>query len=807
MGIEVLPLDKDDNKVPTQADGKSQLEIVGQAKFTAVRGKIKFIFEGYVARVLHAEILCGGPFMETNKLVQELHKKRIVVDGKHVFLENSPFCPNLTSEVSIKHLADNNDDNFRTAEKANEESANKKEEIKPDLYLIEMGPAVPKEIREKLHSIHKANETVFDGSLAGGYNGASGDFDVNFNFSGGVPPTPDYHSTPPYNLSKDDILMQAKIDNLEEQGVVIKIADTKIIPKYAAPYMLALKNSAKNLPPGEYEKLSVKEKLKYNRFILCHNKLSEHVEKKPAKVNTIDETTRIVGGFEYIITSDLTDSFWQRHIAEEKLPYMCFHSPYRGTYIFLRSTQGLINQSEGLEEMLSVVLQDCIMSGWCRILADNVYVMGHSHKETVDRWQIVLKLMAANNLKLSPHKTACFPEKLDLLGWTKQGKVLVPDPHRQNRLAVATLPATVEQLRSYLGGYRTFYRCKENMSMILRDLELFVAGKKSSEKLEWTEQLKEKFEESKTKIKDLDELYLPKPDDQLVVTSDWCEKGISATLWAMPEEDNTPKVVARFSAKLSRSMEKLYETEIKPKTLPCDGEMGAQFVAVKSPTFSSHIRASNKRTVSLVDNKPVVQAASLLKNGKFSSSRVINNLMTAISEHNLEFQHVSGKLGQNFADDFSSRNPASCDGGSHCKICGFIEDCKTLTVGALSFAFTQEAIVGQIAQAETNLVHEVLTGVKTIPFNNRKAMRYLQDKDEDLLKVREYLTQCCYFFKREPFYKKTGEKRALFQQKNGRKTGEIINFHEKNGRFLLFLKPHSVTLQGYFKHFWTPLNR
>jgi len=377
LGIEVLPLDKDDNKVPTQADGKSQLEIVGQAKFTAVRGKIKFIFEGYVARVLHAEILCGGPFMETNKLVQELHKKRIVVDGKHVFLENSPFCPNLTSEVSIKHLADNNDDNFRTAEKANEESANKKEEIKPDLYLIEMGPAVPKEIREKLHSIHKANERVFDGSLAGGYNGASGDFDVNFNFSGGVPPTPDYHSTPPYNLSKDDILMQAKIDNLEEQGVIIKIADTKIIPKYAAPYMLALKNSAKNLPPGEYEKLSVKEKLKYNRFILCHNKLSEHVEKKPAKVNTIDETTRIVGGFEYIITSDLTDSFWQRHIAEEKLPYMCFHSPYRGTYIFLRSTQGLINQSEGLEEMLSVVLQDCIMSGWCRILADNVYVMGH----------------------------------------------------------------------------------------------------------------------------------------------------------------------------------------------------------------------------------------------------------------------------------------------------------------------------------------------------------------------------------------------------------------------------------------------
>ena len=96
-------------------------------------------------------------------------------------------------------------------------------------------------------------------------------------------------------------------------------------------------------------------------------------------------------------------------------------------------------------------------------------------------------------------------------------------------------------------------------------------------------------------------------------------------------------------------MENLLNIETRPKTLPCDGEMSAVYVAVKSPTFSSHIRASTKRTVSLVDNKPVVQAAGLLKRGKFSSSRVINNLMTAISEHNIEFQHISGKLGQNFA--------------------------------------------------------------------------------------------------------------------------------------------------------------
>ena len=282
------------------------------------------------------------------------------------------------------------------------------------------------------------------------------------------------------------------------------------------------------------------------------------------------------------------------------------------------------------------------------------------------------------------------------------------------------------------------------MSSILRELEELAASKKSSAKLTWTEQLKRKFEESKLKIKELDKLYLPHPDDQLVFTSDWSEEGISATLWAMfvenDGEESKPKVVARFSAKLPKTLENLLTAEPRPKTLPCDGEMTAVFVGVKSPTFSSHMRASTKRTIALVDNKPVVEAAALLKRGKFSSSRVINSLMTSISDHSMDFQHISGKLGQNFPDDFASRNPASCDGGTHCKICSFIKDCQSLTVGSLSFHVTEEAIIGHIHQQGENLVQDILTGVKSIPFSNRKAMRYLQDQDTDLIKLREYLT-------------------------------------------------------------------
>ena len=85
-----------------------------------------------------------------------------------------------------------------------------------------------------------------------------------------------------------------------------------------------------------------------------------------------------------------------------------------------------------------------------------------------DRWDYVLCELDKNGLKLSPKKTACFPAALDLLGWSKQGKFLVPDEHRQNCLSKANLPTTAHDLRSYIGGYRCFFKAQEKMSQNLQ---------------------------------------------------------------------------------------------------------------------------------------------------------------------------------------------------------------------------------------------------------------------------------------------------------------------------------------------------
>ena len=182
LSLPILPLDNDDFSVPTQADGKSPLEIVGQTRFTAVRGNVTFQFTGYVAKKLSANILCGGPFIELNKVVQELHNHRIIVDGKNTFIEDSPFSPD--NLLQLSHVKGIN--NVKS--------------------LISIGDSVPKDIIERLHSIHKKHENVFNGDLTGGYNGASGIFEVNFNFKSNIPPTPNYDCSPNYFSSQDRIL-------------------------------------------------------------------------------------------------------------------------------------------------------------------------------------------------------------------------------------------------------------------------------------------------------------------------------------------------------------------------------------------------------------------------------------------------------------------------------------------------------------------------------------------------------------------------------------------------------------------------
>ena len=723
LQLKIVPLDAQD-KIPSQADGTTSLDPVGAVITTFCRGSHRLHFHGYVVKRLSQPILCGLPFMEQNDLTQNISRKTMTI-GTSVIMQDPPFSPGSPlpfniSEVplDIQEVRLHNLDNLHS--------------------MIEIGAKVSQGIKQRLQNIHAHHHRVFDGDLSMGYNGASGDHTVDFDFNNGLPPSPHKGSVPNYSNHADAIVLQTKIEELEKQNIVAKVSDLGINLKYASPCMLRKKNSAKKLTKEEYDSLSAAGKSKLNRFVLCLNKLSNHINKKPAAVTKTEETINAVSAYQFVITADLQDSFNQRIISTNKLPFMGFHSPFGDNYVLLRSPQGLINQSEELELLVKVVLKEGVQAGYVKVHADNIYVLGHTEAETVDRWERVLLALEANNLKISPKKTACFPVELDLLGWSKVGKFLIPDSHRQNTLLTCAMPGTIKELRSYLGTYHTFYKCQKRHTLLLSPLTKILSNNPpANQKIQWTPEQTTAFNESQKAATDLDKLYTPKPSDQLVVTSDYAEKGtnmeagIAATLWAVVDKEWL--VVARMSAEIEPQQRNLN---------PCDGEATAFYVAAKISTFRVPIRASTQKTQAMVDSKPLVEAAKLLGQGKFSTSKIINNVMSSISDLDLEFNHLSGKMFKNCPDDFGSRFPAPCRNPSSCKVHTFIRECTGFSVSAvhLSVSLAHDgAIVGNINRQDDNVIRDILSGKTPLPLSNRRAIAYLQSRDKDLRRVRELL--------------------------------------------------------------------
>ena len=216
---------------------------------------------------------------------------------------------------------------------------------------------------------------------------------------------------PIYSNKKDKILLQEKIDWLYGQNVVDKAYKYGPV-RYTSPVMLVRKASAKNKPSDQLTH-------KNFRFVNLHNKLNDYIEPQPSKSINMDEAIYEVGQWKYILETDLTDSFYQRWVAENKIPFMGFHSPFGGVYVMLRSSNGMKGQSEGLDEMGAQVLGDIEKEGKCYKFHDDLKVGGNTVKEALDNWDLVTSRLAKNNLKLNPAKTKLFVTSTELFGWDK----------------------------------------------------------------------------------------------------------------------------------------------------------------------------------------------------------------------------------------------------------------------------------------------------------------------------------------------------------------------------------------------------
>ena len=560
--------------------------------------------------------------------------------------------------------------------------------------------------QQRVETIINNNKATFNKDLSEGYNHHAGKHYCRLNWANKERPKASKVICPSYNSALNSLL-QDVCDELTDNNVLGVPQDDGIIVQCISPCFLRRKQKAKDKPMDQLTKDDV-------RLVVNTNFLGQHLKNIPSKITKPQEVYAALSRWKYIIKTDLYQGFFQNHLHPEAYQWCAIQTPFGGMRYFKRSIQGLVGQTEEQDENLSKVLHQLLKTGKCVKIADDILAGGSDIDEAITNFELLVTTLNNNNLKISPSKTYLFPKQVDILSWVwNQGGYLTPSPHRKQALAdIATEDIkTIKDMRSWIGLFKTFADCTPNLTAILDPFDTLVGGKDSKDTITWTPLLTNQFTKAKLHINNMTDMYLPQPDDQLIITCDGARTppAVGMVLQAKNNSGVT-KTVRYYSVKLKNHHLKWF---------PCELEAVALGTAVEA--FYEYIKNSNKPVIICPDSKAVVDAAKKIAKGQFSLSPRIQTFLNNLGKIRHDIQHISGKSGHNAAGDFQSRSASTCS-AELCQICSYVNNNADTIINVKLNAVTEN------------------NNADAMPFLNRTAWKSIQDKDKACIQAKTCLS-------------------------------------------------------------------
>ena len=567
------------------------------------------------------------------------------------------------------------------------------ERLYSSAVILDPSGMMSSSVKEGFVNVNTRYDSTFSPGI-GKYNGFSGPFKHTINMGPSLPPQ-QRGRVPIYNRDKQ-VTLQQKCDELVAQGILAKPESVGVVAEYVSPSFLVAKSN------GRY------------RLVSSFTGIGAYIKPQPSILPNVDDVLRQIGQWTCVIKTDLCDAYYHIELPTESMKYVGIATPFKGVHVYTRAVMGLPGSEGSLEELLSKILGDLIMAGSVVKLADDLYCGADTHEELLVIWEKVLELLSLNGLKLSAKKTEICPKSTTVLGWIWEQGTLRASPHRINALVECPPPETVKALRSFLGVYKFLCRVLPSYSDKLAPLEKITGGAKSADKITWTDDLIDAFNDAKAHLKDAKVLTLPRTDDQLQIITDASQMGIASALYTIRDR---PYLVGVFNAQLKGSQRQWIPCEIEAYSIGC----GVRH-------FGPYLAQSKKRTEVLTDSKPCVEAYGKLQKGQFSASARVTTFLSVISRYGVKVSHIAGQ--KNIFSDYLSRNPVTCDG--NCQVCRFVETADASVVNEVK-------------------VSDVMSGNCAVPYTTRSTWYQSQQECPVLKQVAHFLADG-----RSPMKKKKG---------------------------------------------------
>ena len=159
--------------------------------------------------------------------------------------------------------------------------------------------------------------------------------------------------------------------------------------------------------------------------------------------------------------------------------------------------------------------QNC--TAYCQ--ADSIFVLGNTIEEPERSLREIFVRAKLNGLTFKLSKLCVAPRKSVLFGWNWEDSLGSPNTHTTSALERVPIPSSVSQLRSYLGSFKQM----SDYGSLLKILEKLV-GDTGKGKITWTPEAEAAFKASQKAIKDINGVFIPRPDDILVTYSNYSKE-------------------------------------------------------------------------------------------------------------------------------------------------------------------------------------------------------------------------------------------------------------------------------------------
>jgi hypothetical protein len=170
-------------------------------------------------------------------------------------------------------------------------------------------------------------------------------------------------------------------------------------------------------------------------------------------------------------TIDLSSAYYQCEVKEEH-KYLTSFITRRGQYEFNRMPFGLCGAPFTFQRLMNVVLRK---ENWekCLIYLDDVIIFARDFEEHVAKLKCILQRLREAGLKLTPEKCNFFQQELTFLGHVVSNEGIKTDPEKIRAIHDWGKPATVEDMRGFLGFanyYRRFVKEYASLTCVLETL-------------------------------------------------------------------------------------------------------------------------------------------------------------------------------------------------------------------------------------------------------------------------------------------------------------------------------------------------